>query len=668
VSSITEIGLEPGHDLGDVRTMPQWRTLIEKDLLTQADRETLMQQAEVLLDGLYVHLLHKRAMYAVDPSQRLRLLRFRQAQMSDAQFHAELLRVFDELRDLHTNYILPDPYRGPVTFLGILLEQYWVGLEPHWMASKVFSHLTGDGNLVPGAEVTHWNGSPIALAVARNAEREAGSNPAARAARGLESMTLRDLSMSPTPDEDWVDLEYRAGGSDHEARIPWRVYNSKEELTAAITHGGAGAPPAIAGVAVPASHLVGLDLRTELVREAKKRLFAPAAVEEERRVARARAAGNVPPPTEEQIAADAIPTMRPQELSARTVTTANGTTFGHLRIRSFHVRKDPGAPPEAPAPIGAFLDEVKRLLTLLPKKGLILDVRGNGGGHLIAAEFLLQFLTPRQVLPEPFQFINTPTTAELCAQVADMGAWSASINASIQTGAQYSSAIPIYGEKSETIVNCVGQLYHGPVVLVTDALCYSATDSFAAGFQDNEIGPVLGVDDNTGAGGANVVEHADLLEDWRGGPLEKLPGGARFRVALRRSLRVGKRWGGQPVEDLGVIPDFRYRLTSRDLLEGNADLMERAGELLARATPRTLDVEVASLEGSIATLEVTTGALKSLDIYLNGRPVSTVEVHDGKHTITVPLGDSAEVSVRLEGFDDGRLAAARTLRFTSSSH
>ena len=48
------------------------------------------------------------------------------------------------------------------------------------MVSKVFDALTGDPHLVPGAEVTHWNGSPIALAVARNAELEAGSNPAAR--------------------------------------------------------------------------------------------------------------------------------------------------------------------------------------------------------------------------------------------------------------------------------------------------------------------------------------------------------------------------------------------------------------------------------------------------------------------------------------------------------
>ena len=41
-------------------------------------------------------------------------------------------------------------------------------------------------------------------------------------------------------------------------------------------------------------------------------------------------------------------------------------------------------------------------------------------------------------------------------------------------------------------------------MLVTDARCYSATDIFAAGFADHRIGPILGVDDNTGAGGANV--------------------------------------------------------------------------------------------------------------------------------------------------------------------
>ena len=117
-------------------------------------------------------------------------------------------------------------------------------------------------------------------------------------------------------------------------------------------------------------------------------------------------------------------------------------------------------------------------------------------------------------------------------------------------------------------------------MLVTDAQCYSACDIFAAGFQDHEIGPVLGVEANTGAGGANVVTHEDLRTEWTGGPLKQLPKGVQMRVALRRCLRVGTR-SGQPVEDLGVVPDSLHPLTKRDLLEENVDLMAAAGALLA---------------------------------------------------------------------------------------
>ena len=61
-------------------------------------------------------------------------------------------------------------------------------------------------------------------------------------------------------------------------------------------------------------------------------------------------------------------------------------------------------------------------------------------------------------------------------------------------GATFSLAFPITPEDD---ANAIGQIYTGPVVLVTDARCYSATDIFAAGFQDHSIGTVLGVDDNT---------------------------------------------------------------------------------------------------------------------------------------------------------------------------
>ena len=629
---MSQVQLEGRHDLGSIRTMPQFRTAVAQGGLSIAEREILVRQAAEMIDGLYVHLLHKRAMYGIEPSQRLRLLRHRLPKLTDAQFHAELLRIFVDLRDLHTNYVLPAPYQGPFAFLGVLLEQYWQGDQPRWLVSKVFDHLTGDPHLVAGAEVSHWNGAPIALAVARTAEREAGSNEAARGARGLENMALRTLALSAPPDEDWVDLRYTVNGVTHETRLPWRIFDSVDEI---IEAGGGGG--GLAGVVAPASHLIGLDLRTELVRHVKKRLFAPAAMAEQQRVRAAE--GDVPPATPSQEAAAVIPTSRPDELGARIVTTPSGT-FGHLRVYTFHMQDQN---------IEAFVNEVIRLLELMPNNGLILDVRGNGGGYLIAAEFLLQLLTPRRVTPEPMQLINSRTTAELCAKVADFAAWSGSVNESIESGAQYSSALPLYPEE---LLNSVGQRYHGPVVLVTDALCYSATDIFAAGFQDHEIGPVLGVDDNTGAGGANVWTHAMLREVWPDGPFKALPGRAAFRVSLRRSLRVGKRWG-QPVEDFGVIPDEVHRLTRADLLDGNVDLQNHAGALLAGRTPRRLDVERGG-----GNLQLTTAGLDSVDVYVNGRPHDSVAVHDGKNPVTVPAEAG---TLRFEGFVGGVLVAARLL-------
>jgi C-terminal processing protease CtpA/Prc len=68
----------------------------------------------------------------------------------------------------------------------------------------------------------------------------------------------------------------------------------------------------------------------------------------------------------------------------------------------------------------------------------------------------------------------------------------------VETGAEYSQGLTLLPAAR---YNDIGQKYQGPVVLVTDALCYSTTDIFAAGFQDNQIGKVLGVDESTGAGG-----------------------------------------------------------------------------------------------------------------------------------------------------------------------
>jgi hypothetical protein len=133
-----------------------------------------------------------------------------------------------------------------------------------------------------------------------------------------------------------------------------------------------------------------------------------------------------------------------------------------------------------------------------------------------------------------------------------------------------------------------------------------------------------------------------------------------MRVSLRRCLRVGDR-AGQPVEDLGVVPDELHALTLRDVLQDNDDLMAAAGKLLAEGTPRVLRAEAAEPEAGEVRLTITSNAVASVDVYVAGRPVATAETPDGTTEVTIAAAPAGAL-VRLEGFDtSGTLVAATQL-------
>ena len=170
--------------------------------------------------------------------------------------------------------------------------------------------------------------------------------------------------------------------------------------------------------------------------------------------------------------------------------------MGYIRLKSF----TPTSDDDIDVVINRVVQEFGRILATLLQTGLILDVRGNGGGYINIGERILQMLTPWQITPEPFQFLATPMTLAMTASNG-LDAWNATITQGLESGANLSQGFPLTDPGQ---CNDVGQVYQGPVVLVTDALCYSTTDIFSAGFQDHQIGTVLGCHSCTGAGGANV--------------------------------------------------------------------------------------------------------------------------------------------------------------------
>jgi hypothetical protein len=591
--------------------------------LTREQRQRIVEQALILVGENYAHLPLKRAMHSIDPVQRLKLLlqTLKSAeepdQPTEVEFHREMTDIFMSLRDLHTNYLLPAPYNQMTAFLPFLVEDY---VHADGRRGYVVSHVPdwfGHPTFVPGVEILYWNGMPIERAVAQNGQRYAGSNREARHARGVETLTIRALLLSPPPDEEWVIVGYEIEtGERLELRLDWQVTPS---IPSGLDADSAGRG---------ASAAMGIDLENEIIRRMRAALYAPEALAARR----------------ESAPLAGLDSRFPDIFSAKEVATPLGT-FGYLRIRTFN-----HWPPEE------FVGEFLRLIAALPPRGLIIDVRGNGGGVIMNGELILQALTPRTIEPEPVQFINTPRNLEICrrngpqSQWADLSAWQDSIAQALQTGAVFSAGFPISDPEA---CNAIGQKYFGPVVLITDALCYSTTDIFAAGFQDHGIGTVLGTDGNTGAGGANVWEHryfvSDILPD---SGYEELPNGAGMRISVRRTLRVG-RHAGAPVEDLGVTPQVRYFLTRNDVLNDNQDLIRKAASLLAAAPVRALKVKIRRRSSTQAIVIAETEGMTRLDVYLDDRPNQSLEVEDGRVEFDAPLAHTLE----LRGFDAAQLVA-----------
>src|SRR5712671_2664108 len=110
--------LQEVESSADTMLLSKFFTTIDRRCnLSRRDRLRIVEQSLLLLEMNYVHLPLKRAMHAIDPIQRLRLLKFRlmEAKESDLQngmlFHRRMLEIFASTRDLHTIYLLPSPFR-----------------------------------------------------------------------------------------------------------------------------------------------------------------------------------------------------------------------------------------------------------------------------------------------------------------------------------------------------------------------------------------------------------------------------------------------------------------------------------------------------------------------------------------------------------------------------
>ncbi|WP_321475149.1 S41 family peptidase [uncultured Paludibaculum sp.] len=630
----------PGLQVSDV---PSFFAAAESEdnKLTPAEKHIIVDQAILLLDQLYAHLPFKRARYAVDPVQRLRLVRSHlRDDLPEVQFHTEMVAALASLRDAHTFYGLPSPFRDALAFLPFRLNCYFEEHKPRFLVTRVLESFVHP-DFAAGAEVTFWNGMPVGSAIDREAELDPSGNQSAQFARALNRLTARSLTFSVPRDERWVTLEYRSAADPEKEMgivLPWNIISGGDFLPLSGTSSSSVYAPQVQ----QANYRKLLWDRYQMQVETIARSAYGSSLDMPQ------------PPADHEKPDDTVTSRIPevfefqhpggaprQGLAAPRALTDPAHPekhFAYLALKSFDGAEDD------------LVQEFQRILELLyaaAPDGLILDVRSNPGGSIQAAERMLQMLTPREIRPAGFHFISTPMTHQIAIQIsgpieqnettlAEWQPWVDDLLNSVAGGGILTAARQL---TSVDAANSVGQIYQGPVLLLVDALSYSATDIFCGGFQDNNIGLVVGVDPNTGGGGANRWLHSEIVEKTaglEGLSLVPLPRDATLGLAIRRSSRVGDR-AGSPLEDTGVVADEVYDPTRNDLLNQDEDLIKFACGRLSNKPSSPLRILDVAAKKDHLTVKLTAGNLDRLECIVDGLPQCAVAAAAGEQTIRVPL-------------------------------
>ncbi|HWC96009.1 MAG TPA: S41 family peptidase [Candidatus Sulfopaludibacter sp.] len=637
----------------------------EQDPTSVEERQEILEQTSLMFEHLYPHMPFKKDIYHFPhPAEYLteNVLPVL-ADLTESDFHDFVVAAFSLVRDAHSLYGKPSPFRGAVAFLPFQMRHYYDRDRARYIVSRVLSTQNsadfGHPFFGPGAEILAWGAEPMENHVRRAASRLPGGNTSAIHTRGVIHCTVRPLTFVqlPFPDEMPSAVIYYTPAGRTEIRgirMPWAVgtgFGARMALPSAAY--------SISAVTAASGHFGGLF---------QGQAQAPTHSEQDPN------AVSTLPDVFEFMYTNGPRVQGHIYLSDLVCESRPDARFGYLRIKTFS---------DAQSALGAadrLVDEFQRILTIMDQQapdGLVIDIRGNPGGEVEATERMLQMLTPGTITPQRFHLANTPALLRILSGIqaaldskaprsaaddskltdahVELGAWLAdAANVPFPAGERLTSGQPLTDART---ANNVGQIYQGPVMLMVDGLTYSAADIFAAAFQDHGIGKIIGPDHTTGGGGATVWNHDDLLQKLGPDPgidLKKLPRDASMSLAMRRSSRV-ESFQGQPVEDVGVNVDIRFIPESvDDVLQSYPSIIRRACQELAVMPSHRIDAGIPDAKLTLK-LKSTPGTLK---FYLNRTLALTAP--SGQASYTLPPTPNPS-HLRIELYASEKLVAVRNI-------
>lgn len=525
---------------------------------------------QLILAHIHPHIKQKELLYGLSFSQQLTQLKRANARPSSPFRHVDpnraLQRLIFRIGDPHTRLIPDATSKSVVFFLPFLVEVYWEDDTPYFLVTHTDNALTSPF-FKPGIIVTHWNGYPI-LDFVKLLERDfSSSNPFASFDRAVERLTIRPQVAISEPLEDHVVVHFKTlDGLLKTESFYWTTFDARQASSTIPTSTDNPLP-----VATKPSVFCGLHTEQLHSSFLKRSLYSLPNL--------LRAANDY-----EDSPINITREFNTSHSEFRLLELEiDGSTVTYLRIWSFSPMSHYPSPQSF---VSSFVNQIATLISEASQECLIIDVRGNSGGFIPAAEFLLQLFTPLEITPVRAQFRKSEflyTLLSFCPSLVPNGR-RADVLSSFTEFGEFSSAHFLSKPSS---CNKIGQVFFGPIALIVDSGCYSSCEFFAAGFQDHRIGPVFGTSERTAGGGSEVWTSQYLLDCMQSfGPSKytQIQNDLRsvdMTFSARRIIRSNAN-DCLDIETVGVRPCITYLQTRDDLLHSNRDMLRHvAANLLA---------------------------------------------------------------------------------------
>lgn len=535
------------------RSLQETRSLIQIPEYTFEQKKLVLDQARLILEQLYVHQRIKTADFGptANPIPYLNQLESELTNISTIEFHQRLSAIFYRLRDLHTLYYLPSPYACYQSFLPFALKEVKdqngkeviavseVGDDP-----DVVKYFPANFNVKVGDILTKYDGLDVEQAISRQMTRSLGANPSAARRNAILGLKFLQHNLDFLPQKDSIPVELMNNlGVKYQVNAPWITWTDWDCLAEAQ---------------IP-EYLAAPVLR--------KKKFKPKI-----KIHRSKTKG-------ESIAKINVGHTDEPELYWQINHSKYGT-FGYIELASF--TPDVLTVDEVIARVKEILlqDEMKKT------DGLMIELRGNGGGQLPLAERLIQFFSPKSVAPTEFYLKNSSANSYYLNTLFKDDPFTVVLNKAVTMGWSFTGTHPI---TSNEVMNDEGQIYFKPIAVFTSSACYSACEVFSSLIQDNKLGTIFGEDVTTGGGGANTYSLNELLGDFGDsvstGPFKKLPNNQNISFAWREGVRGGIN-KGRHIEDAGVKSDRLSPPAMSDLFNRTNDQLLVLQSFLKDESPK----------------------------------------------------------------------------------